>query len=127
MEFKMKTISVLSIFFFALNSWSQSAAIKDIPVDGDTTISIKKGDQTKTEFEVVTDQAQISGEPEILSKAARASWTKACAEWKKETRELNKDNQVLALNCGLPKCVKTDMTETVCTSDASYKLRVKVR
>lgn len=123
----MKATFLVLVLFFSTQVFAQKVGIKDIPADGDTTISIKKGDQTKAEFEIVTDQAQISGEPEILSKAARTSWKKACDEWKKEIRELNKDNQVLSLNCGTPKCTKTDMTETVCTSDANYKLRVKIR
>lgn len=121
-------ISFLLIPFYAL---AQTATLKDIPADqdGTTTISISKGDKKAAgeEYQITDGVATISGEPEILDKAARASWKAACADWKKELKELNVGNQVLAMNCSKPSCERTGSTETVCSSKAEYKLKIKIK
>jgi glycosyltransferase involved in cell wall biosynthesis len=48
-------------------------------------------------------------------------------DWKKEIRELNKENQVLALTCNKPNCIKNGTVETVCESKGTYKLKTKIR
>ena len=118
-------LSLLLSFAFA-----QTANIKDIPMDGDTTISVTKGAKAVgNDFEITKHEAEIEGEPEVLTKEARASWKKACADWKKETKELNKDSQVMALSCNTPACGKADnvTTATICKSTATYQIKTKMK
>jgi len=106
---------------------AQTAAIKDIPTDGDTTISISKGKNTQNEFQITEGTAEIAGEPELMTKAARSSWKTECADWKKEFKDLNKENQILSMSCNNPTCAKNATSETVCTSQGTYKLKTKIR
>lgn len=110
---------------------AQSVSIQDVPVDQEsTTIEIKKGkqattDSTKKQYQIMEEVSEVAGEPAPLMKAARENWNKACAEWKKEVKELNAENKILTLNCGKPQCQTTTM-ETTCTSDAKSKIRVVI-
>lgn len=108
---------------------AQTASVKDIPAEGDTTISISKGSKASVDkkFEIVDGNADISGDPEVLQNAARNSWKKSCNEWKQELKDLNKDNQVLALTCNSPKCEKNESSQTVCKSTGAYKVKVKLQ
>lgn len=112
---------------FSFSAVAQTAGIKDIPADGETTISITKGKSGQIEWAITEGTAEIAGEPEILSKVARSSWKKECDEWKKEIKELNKENQVLALTCNKPNCSKNGTSETICESMGTYKLKTKVK
>jgi hypothetical protein len=123
----MKMI-VLALSLCVSTAFAQTTSIKDIPAaDGDTTISISKGKKGTPDYEITEGKADISGDPEVLTKAARDSWKKACDEWKKEIRELNKENQVLALTCNSPTCTKNNMTETICQSSGDYKVKTKIK
>lgn len=126
----MKNI-ILSVIVLPLFSYAQTATLHDIPADqeGSTTISITKGEKktNSEEFQITEGTATVSGEPELLQKSARASWKTACAEWKKELKELNSANQVLVMNCNQPTCNQTGNSETVCSSQADYKLKIKVK
>ncbi len=106
---------------------AQTAAVKDIPADSDTTITVSKGKKSQTEYEVTDGTADVQGEPEVLARDARTAWRKACTEWKQELKELNKDNQVLSMNCGTPKCEKNSNMEFLCESKASYKVKTRIR
>ena len=124
----MKKIA-LCLAAFALTGsvvFAQSMGIKDIPADGDTTIKIQKGASRDAEYEVSTGKDDISGDAAPLLKDARANWKTACAEWKKETKELNKESQVLTLSCGKMTCATVAM-ESTCTSEATHKIRVKIK
>ena len=105
---------------------AQSIGVKDIPADGDTTIKIEKGGKTEAQFEITSGTDEIEGEAAPLLKEARANWKKACTEWKQETKELNKDNQIITLSCGTMKC-GTSAMETTCTSEGKHKIKVKVK
>jgi hypothetical protein len=105
---------------------AQTMGIKDIPTNGDTTIKIQKGATADSEYQITTGTEEIEGEAANLLKEARANWRTACSDWKKETKELNKENQVLALNCGSMKCASNEM-ETTCRSEGTHKLRVKIK
>ncbi|KHD88100.1 MAG: hypothetical protein OM95_11345 [Bdellovibrio sp. ArHS] len=121
----MKKILIL-VVLFPFFAFAQSVGVKDIPADGDTTIEIKKGKKTDNEFEIVNGEDEIEGDAAPLLKEARANWKVACADWKKEIKELNKDNQVLSLNCGKMQCSTVAM-ESTCTSHAKYKMKVRVK
>ena len=77
-------------------------------------------------YEVVEGKAEVAGDPDALQKGARESWKKACEVWKKEVRELNKENQVLVLDCGSVQC-SPEGIQTLCRSTAQYKLKVKMQ
>lgn len=125
----LKFFLIILSTFFSLFAIAQKAAITDIPTEGDTTISISKGTKAVggSEYEITEGNAEITGEPEIMEKAARASWLKACGDWKKETKDLNKDNIVLVLNCNRASCAKNETSETLCTSKADYKIKTKIK
>jgi hypothetical protein len=121
---------ILKIVFFILLSplaFTQTANIKDIPIDSDTTISVSKNKNSLAEYAISEGSAEISGEPAILLTEARKNWKKACDEWKQETKDLNKDNQILAISCNKSQCEKNSITETICSSNGTYKIKTKVR
>jgi hypothetical protein len=100
--------------------------IKDIPADGDTTIKIQKGQKEEIQYEITQGDEQIEADPAPLLNDARANWKKACADWKKELKENNKDNQIITANCGSMKC-STSAMETTCNSTATHKIKVRVK
>ncbi|HEY8269732.1 MAG TPA: hypothetical protein VIG33_02505 [Pseudobdellovibrionaceae bacterium] len=115
-------------FYFSFVStlaFAQTMGIKDISTDGDTTIKIQKGKE-EDKYEITTGTDAIEGDAAPLLKEARANWKTACSEWKKELKELNKENQVISLSCGTMKCSTTAM-ETTCASEGKNKVRVKVK
>ena len=127
---KIKTLMVMASFVLAgQQAFSQKTAVTEIPMNENTTISIKKGDAAnKCEklYEIVESTAEIQGEPSILSKEARNNWKKACADWKKEIKELNQENKIIALDCGKVTCAKEGGEGQVCSSQGSYKIKTKI-
>lgn len=123
---------LLTCILSLVSSWAvaQTAAIKDIPADGaaNTVISISKGTagSTEKEFEIVSGNGDVSGDSSPLVKAAKESWKKACTEWKTEVKDLNKENSILALNCGSPNCKKEEHGST-CSSVGIYQLKVRIK
>ncbi len=92
----------------------------------DTTISIKKGSNptvNKKKYIISEGEEEITGDKDVLKKNADKNWKQACDDWKKEIKELNKDNKVISLSCGSMKCSK-DGVESACKSTGSYKIRV---
>lgn len=125
----MKALSVVASLLTVLSlsaAFAQSVGVKDIPANGDTTIRIEKGMRSEQQFEVITNKDEIEGEPANLLKEARENWNTACKDWKRETKELHKDNQIVALNCGKRVC-NTAAMETTCTSEATSKVKVRVK
>ena len=119
---------ILACLVLSSLSFAQNVGVKVDDVDGseNTTIEIKKGNKATTaQYEVTQGEDNIEGEAAPLLKAARENWKKACTDWKKEFKDLNKDNSILSMNCGTQSCA-TQAMETVCTSKATYKLRVKI-
>ena len=108
-------------------SFAQKTAVTDIPSsESGTTISVQKGITEQRDYDILTSSAEIAGDSNVLVKGARDSWKTACADWKKEIKDLNKENSVIALNCNSPKCV-TETNGTVCTSTGNYQVRVKIK
>lgn len=125
----MKT--VLAILMMTAFAQAQTASVKDIPADQDseTTISVSKGSKAQAQYEVSSGTAEIEGDPEILTNAARTSWKKACDDWKKETKELNKESQsqLLAISCNASTCGKNEGSATVCKSVGTYKIKTRIK
>jgi hypothetical protein len=121
-------ITLASLLLISLSSFAQKAAVTDIPAEGNTVITVEKGvkkEGSDKAWEIVEGNSEISGDPELMQKEARASWKTACSDWKKEIKELNKSNEVLVLNCNKPSCAKADANQTVCESTGIYKVKVK--
>ena len=98
--------------------------VNNIDVAQDTTISIKKGETTaKKKYTISEGEDDIAGDKSSIMKDAEKSWKAACTEWKKEFKETNKDNKIIALNCGRIRCAKEGV-ESLCESKAKYKVRV---
>lgn len=82
------------------------------------------------DFEIVSGTDEITGDPSAGHKDAYASWKTACAEWKKDLRETNKENSIVAMNCGSPKQeAQKDVAigTYVYKSMATYKIKVRIR
>lgn len=121
----MKFLAI-SLSFISSLALAQTMGIKDIPADGDTTIKIEKGGKTTNKFEITEGTDTIEGDPAPLLKEARTNWKLACTEWKKELKELNKENQVISMSCGTMSCATTAM-ETTCSSTGKNRIKVKVQ
>lgn len=106
--------------------------LSDVPTNQDTSILIKKGPIEQgnllapPDFEVVEGKDEVSGEPTNDRKSAYASWKEQCNEWRKSMREMNKDNQLITLNCGTPTLKKEEYILTF-NSMGTYKMRVRIR
>lgn len=73
-------------------------------------------------FEIIDGNSNVSGKPNISQTKARENWDAACAQWKTETKELNKSDQVMALSCETPTCDSNEGIVT-CSSVAIYKVK----
>lgn len=122
----MKSLVILFLAL-SLQASAQTTSVKDIPADSETTISVSRGGKVQAQFEITDGSAEIEGDPEILINVARSSWKKACEDWKKEIKDLNKQNQILAISCNGSTCAKNESSATVCKSTGTYKLKVQVR
>lgn len=131
----MKTIQaaalVLSVTAIAV-AHAEKAGLKidDIATNGDTSIVIKKGAPDTTllppDYEIVNGDDEITGDPDTDRKAAYASWKQACAEWRANMREMNKENPVITLNCNSPAMSKEEYN-LVYKSKGTYKMKVRIR
>lgn len=83
-------------------------------------------DLTK-KFEIVKETAEIEGDDAITDSIALANWKQACNEWKKEIRELNKQNSLIQINCGKREKRSTDMGKKQYVSQANFTAKVQVR
>ncbi len=119
-----------SILLIGSVAMAQKTSVTDIPTDSNTVITVKKGDDkstTEKNFEIVEGSGEVSGDPQLMNKEARASWKAACNDWKKEIKDLNKTNEIIVLNCNKPNCQKSEGGQTVCESNGDYKVKVKTK
>ncbi len=129
MNMKLRNFLTL-IAFCPILAWAQKVGVQVDHADANenTTIEIKKGDHQKVEkqFEIIEGTEQIEGDAAPLIQEARKNWKTACADSKKEFKELNKENQILSLSCGGMTCSTVAM-ESTCKSVGHHKLRVQVK
>lgn len=125
----MKTIAMMFTLVLAGTAHAQTVNVKDLDAsqDSSTTIEIKKNKETKVEnkWEVQDGTADVEGESAATGKEAKAAWTKACTEWKKEFRADNKENKIVSMSCGSASC-SGDAGAKVCTSKATYKIKTLI-
>jgi len=105
-----------------------SVKVKEIPTNQDTTVLVKKVTVSCTpEFEIVSGSAEIAGEAAAGVQESYQKWKTACSEWKTETKDLNKGNQILELNCNAPTTTKQVNDLQSHRSTGTYKLKVQIK
>ncbi len=117
---------LLAIAIFSLTAHAQDVGVKinNVETNQDTTISIKKGDlAAKKKWTLTEGEEDLTGDKDVTMKKAENNWKTACFNWKKEFKDMNKDNKVISMTCGRMKCSKEGV-ESTCTSIAKYKMRV---
>lgn len=117
---------ILILFLAATGAHAQSVDVKDVSAHDDTTIEIRKGHRGTDKWKITEGQDDIEGDAAPLIQTARANWKTACAEWKREVKELNQENSVIALNCGRMSC-KSENMENTCRSTGKYKIKVRIQ
>ncbi len=130
----MTTYAMTTLLLLALLAAPAIAAegskirVSDVPTDQDTSIVIRKGAEGDLrDFEVVSGTEDVTGEPTPTHRESYASWKQACDAWKKEMREMNKENSLIALNCNVALASKDPAGLSTHHSTGSYKLRVRIR
>ncbi|MGZ3722904.1 MAG: YXWGXW repeat-containing protein [Bdellovibrionales bacterium] len=74
-------------------------------------------------FEIIDGTAKVTGAPNHLKADARTNWVAACEDWKRETVQLNKNDQVIMMACQDPACPLGDDGYFTCSSQASFKIK----
>jgi hypothetical protein len=77
------------------------------------------------DFETIAETNIIQGPPSLSLTESRANWESACEKWKNEIRDLNREHQILFLDCGLPEEIKKEHQTRLFQSKGTVKLRVK--
>lgn len=121
----MKSV-FFTLIFLSFSAFAQNVSVKDVAAQDDTTIEIRKGIKTDQTFEITEGTEDVEGDAAPLIQTARANWKTACADWKKELKEMNKENSILTASCGKMTC-KTAAMESTCSSTAKYKLKIRVK
>ncbi len=126
----MKKLLMITLTFGFLSiSIAEDVGLKvdKINAQEDTTISISKGNKKSNskKYTISEGEDQITSDKEVVKKEAQQSWKMACSDWKKEFKDLNKDNKIISMSCGTMNCTK-DGAESTCSSVAKYKVRVVV-
>ncbi|MES3038462.1 MAG: hypothetical protein V4736_11200 [Bdellovibrionota bacterium] len=121
----MLTVILSCILSFAS---AQQIQIKEDMNDKElTTIEVRKKHSVGHDltYKIEEGKDEIEGDAAPLLQNARKNWKQSCNDWKKEFRENNVGNKIISTNCGKMKC-ETVAMETVCRSETTYKVRVKL-
>jgi len=110
----MKTFLILAVMI-------SNAFADDIIVNKNTGMDITP------DFEIVNGTDEVAGEPSASVKDAYEKWKAECKDWKNEFKANNKDNIVIAMNCGAAKIDSTGVGLKMYKSLATYKIKTKVR
>ncbi len=105
------------------------------PSEGNSSVLIEttKNARIRPDYEILEGEEEIAGDPTAGTKEALKSWKDACAEWKKELKENNKESgTVLLSSCGRAKFAKDDTMGAgsgvyTYTSSGKYKIRVRIK
>ena len=95
---------------------------------GDTSVVVQKGPPGSSlrDFEIIEGSGEVFGDPSLGAPGGYSSWKEACKNWKTELKELNKDSQILSVNCNSPVSSR-DGGQYTYKSMGSYKMRVRIR
>jgi hypothetical protein len=125
-----------SLFVFSALAEDQTKIIQKVSNEGAENSSVlvetTKNGKFRNDYEVVSGEEEISGDPTAGTKEAYASWKEACREWKKELKENNKDGQVLVSSCGTAKFTKDESAGAgsgiyTYRSEGKYKVKTRLR
>ena len=113
---------------YAAETMDTSLKLKGTPTDGDTSIMIKKGplpNLKEKRYEIISETQEVLGDPGP-DREAYANWKTACADWKKEIKELNNtaDSKVVSANCGTPSSSRSPEMVYRYQSKGTYKVRI---
>lgn len=128
----MKALCLLVLISIASTALAQKVEVDVEKLESDSSadsvIEIRKTNRdfkgTSKKYKITDGEEEVVGDPANLSKEARANWKKACDDWKIEFKEMNKDQHIIAANCGTPTCSRKG-PESTCMSKATYKIRAK--
>jgi invasion protein IalB len=125
---KASLVATLLFFSTLLSADEKGLKISDIPAQEGTSVVIKKGEGIcGPDYEVISGSDEVVGDPSSGEKESYASWKVACEAWKKEVKEVNRDNQLLSLNCAMPVAVRLNNGTTIYHSSATFKVKTKIR
>lgn len=98
-------------------------------MDDEGSITIRKGSAPSDapDYEMISGDEAVYGDPVLGQVESYASWKEACADWKQEVKELNKGSQIVVLNCNRP--VSTSEKNGLVThhSRGTYKIRAPLK
>jgi len=105
-----------------------AVSVTGVPTDQDTTIMVRKGARPldPPDYRIDSGSEEITGDPVAGQDGSYESWKKACADWKKDLREMN-GKALIALSCGSPRASRDKSMLVTQTSTGTYKLKVRVR
>lgn len=128
----MSQILFISFLFLSLPSFALKAGVKleEVETDQETSITIKKGSQALAkecvEYQIVEGKDEINGAPDFDRKKSYQDWKAECDKWKQAMKDMNKDNQILQLNCNKPKLGREGEMGTY-ASDGTYRIKVRIK
>jgi len=124
--------SLLSLVAFAEDETKVVQKMSGGSGDSSVLIETTKNAKVRQDYEIISGDEEIVGDPTAGTKEAYASWKEACREWKKELKENNKDGHVLVSSCGSAKFTKEDSSGAgagiyTYKSAGQYKIKVRIR
>lgn len=126
MKFSSALLSIIALFSVASPSFAEDGANSSV------LLEMTKNPKIRNNYEIISGDEEVSGDPTAGTKEAYASWKEACKEWKKEIKENNKDGKVLIASCGSASFTKDDTSGAgsgvyTYKSSGKYKVRVRLR
>jgi hypothetical protein len=117
---------IVTFFLLFLSTFSFVSRVSKAE---DDALIIRKGTPSSIspDYEVVSGENEIAGDPSPSLKESYALWKNACKEWKEETKKSNKDGQILSISCNTPAVVLYPNHQRAYRSVGNYKVRVKIR
>jgi hypothetical protein len=112
--------------FFAFAAFAPLCLLPFAGLAEDRTLTIQHGEIRQPDYQVESGTEELASEPVAGLKESYDSWKKACADWKKEMREMN-GSSLISLSCGKPKATRDSSSRVTQESVATYKIKVKVR
>lgn len=137
----MKKIPLLSVCLSALFLASAAFSEDETKIiqkmsgtssDSAVLIETTKNPKLKADYEIISGDEEVVGDPTAGTKEAYASWKEACKDWKKELKENNKDGHVLVASCGTAAFTKDESAGSgsgiyTYKSNGKYKLKVRIK
>ena len=120
-------IAGLILSFSAFAETTIKEKMPDSNSDSSVLIERKVNPKIHNDYEVVSEEQEIAGDPTAGTKEAYQAWKTACADWKKEVKENNAGNQIITLSCGTAAMIKDETGSGVYTYRSNGKSKIRVR